>query len=77
MICPNCHNDIEPRLEDHSFDYGESHQGPAGTQHVEGSWECPMCDTELDKEEVERNMPEPDFDDYPDPDPYEADYYER
>jgi len=69
MICPNCHHEITPRPENNSFDYGESHQGPAGTHHVDTTWECPMCDTELDAAQAEAEViPEPDFDDCQEPD---------
>ena len=61
MICPHCNREMEPRLED-----GTTTSPGLGGKDVKfdqgSSWECPICDAELDSDLVADSMPEPDFD---------------
>ena len=54
-ICPKCEKEMT--FEDDSFDYGEGHHGPAGTQVIQ-YWFCENCDYDEDYEGPEEELEE-------------------
>lgn len=50
--CPQCGTKVSVRIQDDSFDYGSSHQGPAGIETII-TYHCSECDTEISCHDVQ------------------------